>query len=365
MMAKHVDDLKLAGDKDTIIWILQQIEKVFGKLKIEWNDFKNCGIKHAQNTSDWSITLDQNDYVKGIKLVEHKDMVGANPEDMCSPEVHAQYWSVLGAIAFALLTRMDIAVFVGALQRHSSKPKYIHAKKLNAVVKWAKANPMAIQFKSFESQTYTHLRMYSDAAFKKEEETGHCMRGAVYLRCPGNSVADFTKSKPCHIIEFVARQQRRVVRSTFTAELLGACDTLDKGTILAQMLHECCAGQMSAISAKQLTERGGYAVPYILYIDALSVYASITATFIKTPADNSVLFHLKYIRELLDNKVLAAMCWTDTRDMMADGLTKGTIDRQALHEAMSGLCSVGHEMKLWHSKLASTEPVPDQEQSID
>ena len=49
LMAKHVDDLKIAGDKKTVIWILQQIEKVFGKLKIEWNNFTNCGIKHQQN----------------------------------------------------------------------------------------------------------------------------------------------------------------------------------------------------------------------------------------------------------------------------------------------------------------------------
>jgi hypothetical protein len=197
--------------------------------------------------------------------------------------------------------------------------------------------------------------MYSDAAFKKEEESGHCMRGAIYLRCPGTTVAHFTNSTDCHIIEFVARQQRRVVRSTFTAELLGACDTLDKGTILAQMMHECVTGDIRPKSAVELTERGGYSVPYVLYLDALSVYASVTATFIKTPADNSVLFHLKYVRELLDNHVLSALCWADTRDMIADGLTKGTIDRQALHEVMTGSCQVSHDMKMWHPKVRSVD----------
>ena len=42
LMAKHVDDLKLTGNKETVIWILSCIEKVFGKLKIEWNNFTNC-----------------------------------------------------------------------------------------------------------------------------------------------------------------------------------------------------------------------------------------------------------------------------------------------------------------------------------
>ena len=35
IMAKHVDDLKLAGTKAEVTSVLQQIEQVFGKLKIE------------------------------------------------------------------------------------------------------------------------------------------------------------------------------------------------------------------------------------------------------------------------------------------------------------------------------------------
>ena len=77
-----------------------------------------------------------------------------------------------------------------------------------------------------------------------------------------------------------------------------------------------------------------------------------------------VLFHLKYIRELLDNYVLSALCWSDTRDMIADGLTKGTIDRQALHEVMSGECKVSHDIKIWHPRAKSGE-VPEQAQSTE
>ena len=44
LLAKHVDDLKLTGVRQVVEHILQQLEKVFGKLKIEWNNFTNCGI---------------------------------------------------------------------------------------------------------------------------------------------------------------------------------------------------------------------------------------------------------------------------------------------------------------------------------
>ena len=53
----------------------------------------------------------------------------------------------------------------------------------------------------------------------------------------------------------------------------------------------------------------------------MSVSAAVTAVFIKTPAEKSLLCHVQFLRELLDHGVLAAIVWLDTRDMLADGLT--------------------------------------------
>ena len=54
----------------------------------------------------------------------------------------------------------------------------------------------------------------------------------------------------------------------------------------------------------------------------MSVFAAVTAVFVKTPAEKSLLCHVQFLRELLDRGVLAAIVWLDTRDMLADGLTK-------------------------------------------
>jgi len=87
-----------------------------------------------------------------------------------------------------------------------------------------------------------------------------------------------------------------------------------------------------------------------LYVDAMSVYAAVTATFIKTPAEKSLLCHIQFIRELLDRGVYQAMCWLDTRDMLADGLTKGCVDRSLLHLAMDGHFQFKHDVKVWTRK---------------
>ena len=63
----------------------------------------------------------------------------------------------------------------------------------------------------------------------------------------------------------------------------------------------------------------------VLYVDAMSVFAAVTATFVKTPAEKSLLSHVQFLRVVLDNGCLRYMAWLDTRDMTSDGLTKGAV----------------------------------------
>ena len=88
-----------------------------------------------------------------------------------------------------------------------------------------------------------------------------------------------------------------------------------------------------------------------LAIDAMSVFAAITATYVKAPAEKSLLSHVQFVRELLDQGVLRGIEWWDTRDMTADGLTKGSVDRAILMSLMHGLLKISHDNKAWSSKL--------------
>ena len=150
VMAKHVDDLKITGSRESIMFILKAIEKVYGELKIVENNFTNCGIRHIQDATTKEITLDQNEYVKGIHVISHPDMSSKGPNEFCCPDLHQLYWSILGAINFATLSRADIAVFVSALQRQSRKPKMLHCKRHNAVVRWAQRNPKVIRYRTLD-----------------------------------------------------------------------------------------------------------------------------------------------------------------------------------------------------------------------
>ena len=67
----------------------------------------------------------------------------------------------------------------------------------------------------------SHLRVVSDAAYKKEVEDGYSMRGALFCRGVGHNAEDFAGSKTAvHVLDWACKSQRHVTRSTFFAELV-------------------------------------------------------------------------------------------------------------------------------------------------
>ena len=57
------------------------------------------------------------------------------------------------------------------------------------------------------------------------------------------------------------------------------------------MLRDISKGVGGRGVARSLREYGGYAIPFVLITDAMSVYAAVSATNINTSADKSVLSH--------------------------------------------------------------------------
>ena len=55
--------------------------------------------------------------------------------------------------------------------------------------------------------------------------------------------------------------------------------------------------------------------------------------------------------------LLNDVVWTDTRDMYADGLTKGVIKRDALKEIMNGTLRLRHAVAVYTRRLTKFDVV--------
>ena len=71
-------------------------------------------------------------------------------------------------------------------------------------------------------------------------------------------------------------------------------------------------------------------------VDARGVYEAIRAPHLGDLQEPFLKLHIISIREKLEAGSIRRLWWLDTRDMLADGLTKGGVRRDALVAACEG-----------------------------
>ena len=99
------------------------------------------------------------------------------------------------------------------------------------------------------------------------------------------------------------------------------------------MFYELWHGTSTGHDAASLVtmHEAGELSPHILSAtDACAVFDAVAARDIREPAEGSLKLHLLALRDKVIRGVVERLFCTDARDMLADGLTKGSVDRAAL-----------------------------------
>ena len=339
----HVDDIKFAGEKVEVDKLIKILEAPFGKLTLQQNKFTNCGMTH-ERFPDGSIDMHQNEYIAAFKPIHPKYYQGYSPDAPCNEHQQALYMSLLGAVAYTSLTQPWILVYITALQRKNKQASISDIKKLNALTRELMRRPQKLHY-CFMKEDKT-LDVYSDSAFSREGDSAHSLKGMLCLRKGLN-----LKGEEClHLIEAVCQSHKLVVRSTYAAELLAATSAIDQTLGVAFTLHELVRGSLKTSEAKLIREKGGLAIKINLFLDAISVYHSITQENRKIPTEKSLLSHVAWLKETLLLGILSLIGWVDTRDQAADGLTKGKVGREAILQCMLGTFRRVLPAKVHHSK---------------
>ena len=129
--------------------------------------------------------------------------------------------------------------------------------------------------------------------------------------------------------------------------MLAAAHGLDEAYPTLITMHELKHGILKPEQLKNIREYGGIKIIVTLTTDAESVYKSLTAKDIKTPTEKTLMGHVAWIREMMQLGIVDEAQWCDTRDMTADGHTKGCIDRKMLIDLMHGIQHFNHEVKTY------------------
>lgn len=146
------------------------------------------------------------------------------------------------------------------------------------------------------------------------------------------------KDGQASLVHFIVRKQRRVVRSTFSDEFNGLVDSMESLLLLQVILHQVYCG--TAGSPHQLVDKleaGKLHPPLDLGVDATPAFHAVEAADVCDPAGSSLKLHFISVRDRMSQGMIRYLYWVDTRDMLADGFTKGAVDR-ALLENNSQMC---------------------------
>jgi len=270
---------------------------------------------------------------------------GMSQEESVSEQLHSSYMSLLGGAAWMTLTVAAISVFIQALQRHAQGPRLIDCKRLNALVRYLKRGRIGIWYTKIKGPW--RLVAVSDAAFRAqpEDSSGLALRGCVILLVGENDKSPASQDASCHMLEYVCRRQRRVIRSTYSGELNALVDTIELLLVVQMTFYQIFGNPgVTATEMAKKMENGELEPPVEAVTDARSVFDSIAAQDVGELQEGSLKLHLLSVRDRLASGTLRRLWWSDTRDMLADGLTKGAASRAQLVECgEKGLFRVVHQ----------------------
>ena len=350
----HVDDLKMCGDDHVVDRVIKGLEKELGKMKLSYRSFEHCGFMHEQ-LPNGDIKFHQNHYIARLSQIpvpKHVDL-----ESSCSDHDASAYITLLGGLGWVVNSRADVAVFCGALQRCAKSPKYVDMKRLNTVIKYIKKHPVVTLFRKLSGPL--RVVAISDSAFRRQDESALACRGSMivlgmdHLEQPGGLI---------HVIDFQSKKQKRVTRSTYGAELHGLADTLELARIIALAFTELYHGAKTHRELDKLEHPGQYHFPLDACLDAKSVFESIIRADLKLPDEKTLVHVLGQCREHMQWKRIRILWWIDTRDMLADGLNKGAIRREAILKALiQGVWPVQHKCEKRESKNMQLQELLDDE----
>jgi len=318
----HVDDVKASGTPSMLKWLRQMLEEVLGPLKQEEGTFEHLGIKHEQDPMTKEIRAHQTHYAQKLSPVDTKTLSMTDEQLALDSNFTSLYLTLLGALSWLCQTRLDICVYVQSLQRSASRPNIGCLIRLNRVTNWVRRKVFVLTYRRF-NLSQVRLMAVSDAAFRREDLSGLSLRGHIilltenHLGHPGGCM---------HPIEWSCRKQKRVVRSTYGAELHSVSDAIETALVIRSVY-----AQLMSTKLLNALELANCIVPPLqASIDCRSVFDSLASEETKRPSEESLIFTLLQLKELLRHKKLERMWWVTTGDMLADCMNKGVVSRQYL-----------------------------------
>ena len=179
LIASHVDDLFIAGDKVFRENVESKLADIFKFSKVECNSFKYCGCTISKTNA--GIIVDQQEYVENLEPID----VDVATEDLDRPLSQAEIKMLRGRIGevlwISLITRPDLSFDVNRLSSEISTATLKTILDMNKLIVKAKSREASLKFSKLGDVKDLKVKVFTDASFNNQDSQVRSTAGKIVL----------------------------------------------------------------------------------------------------------------------------------------------------------------------------------------
>lgn len=313
ILASHVDDFIWSGTPYFEESVINKVRSTFCVGKENSVAFQYIGMDLSCEKDE--ILLHQDQYVENIAPINIEKNRALQRESYLDDSEKHSLRSKIGQLLWvAHQSRPDIVFDACCLANRVKNAQVQDILDTNKVVRRLKSETVSLKFQHVGVQEKLKLVVFSDASLGNLPDGG--TQGGHFIVLMG---PDGLFSPIC----WQSKRIRRVVRSTLAGETLALADGVDNCIFLSTLYMELTKG------VSQPSE----VLPITCVVDNHSLYDAIKST--KFVADKRLRLEISNIKELLKTKQVREVCWTNTKEQLADCLTKKGASPFGLLKALS------------------------------
>ena len=308
MVLCHVDDFSVSGKKGFVERITYLLKTNFTISKVESSAFRFTGIDLTK--TEYGIEVSMEEYAQSIE--EIKEIRKAKNDEALTKTEYRVFRKYAGKIQWlAENVRPDLAI-IGLNMSMKSKGATIgDLKKVNQIVKKVKSKESTVKFRKIGTKEDLKIYGLGDASYKCDSKS---VGGNLILL--GNR-----KSHKAAPIYWKTKTIKQVCHSAKDAETRNLMKLVDDSVYLAKGIEQLMFGN-----------KGGK-IPVKLFTDSRPTLESIAST--KQVKRKLLRNTVSDLKEKLAEQEVESYSWLDTKDMVADILTKECKENDDITEILS------------------------------
>ena len=315
----HVDDIMCAGGKEFESKVVQGIVTKFKVGKHQRSSFKYVGIEVDHQAE--GIRISQRQYIDEICEIDF-DNINRDKNDILSKHETRQLRALTGQILWASSqTRLDACFDALELSMERNRGTLETLKRANKVVRKLKHEHHSILYPKLGSAKDFEIYVYADASYANLPDQVSSAGGhLIVLKCKDNF--------KCSVIDWSSSKLKRVVDNTLASETISMKLAVESAIYIGHLLNEFCNDVFQ-----------NNPIPVFSFTDNRSLEEAARST--KQVAGKRLRIDLAEIKRMLDTGELNDMNWCESKEQLADGLTKkGVMMKNLLTVAEKGCLNI-------------------------